>query len=121
MGIGVPERATMSIGTKKMALLASCALAFPVFGQTTHSQVASARPPGVPAEFVITPHGYFHPSCVLELSEGAALDKDDNIVNQSGTARPLATCRFPHFHRNGANASAATAPATGGYAAETYL
>ena len=34
------------------------------------SPAGSSRPAGVPADYVITPFGFFHPSCVLQAQEG---------------------------------------------------
>jgi hypothetical protein len=52
--------------------------------------VADHRPPNVPAWYVITPHGYFEPSCVIEIANDEHLDRDNNIVGNRGR-RP---CRF---------------------------
>ena len=35
------------------------------------------RPPLVPEEYVVTPFGYFHPSCVVHLAEGEELLEGD--------------------------------------------
>ncbi|MEO4011093.1 hypothetical protein [Chromobacterium piscinae] len=34
---------------------------------------AASRPTGVPQNYLITPFGYFHPSCVREVADGARL------------------------------------------------
>jgi hypothetical protein len=65
---------------------------------------ADHRPPGVPAHYLITPHGYFDPSCVVELADEEVLDSEDNVVAGNGFRRPLAPCAFPHFHKDGSRA-----------------
>src|SRR5262249_26842287 len=58
------------------------------------------HPPGVPADFVITPNGYFHPSCVLELADGDSLESD-HIKGNDGSIRTFDKCTYPHFDHAG--------------------
>jgi len=59
------------------------------------------RPAAVPADFVVTPFGYFHPSCVNHLAQGDVLREDLKVIERkSGTTQPLA-CAYPHFEADG--------------------
>ena len=59
------------------------------------------RPQGVPSNFVVTPNGYFDPSCVQEVHEGEELHKDGNIRRVDGSLRKPALCSQAHFALNG--------------------
>lgn len=60
------------------------------------------RPENVPEDFVVTPNGYFHPSCVQQIEQDEFLDKDTGkIVTPSGMEREVQQCRFPHFDSSG--------------------
>jgi hypothetical protein len=62
---------------------------------------ADHRPPGVPAHYLMTPHGYFDPSCIVEIQDDEKVDANDDIVRRDGTKRPLSMCLLPHFHKDG--------------------
>jgi len=63
---------------------------------------ASNRPLGVPEEFVITPFGYFHPSCVLALTEGDTLLADGRVEHADGRADAnVPFCNYAHYTRTG--------------------
>ncbi len=56
------------------------------------------RPPAVPEEYVITPMGYFHPSCVQELAEGDIVREDEKAIeHKDGSFDSIPTCAFPHY------------------------
>jgi len=59
------------------------------------------RPATVPAEFVITPFGYFHPSCVLQLAEGNILLADGRVQHSNGTIEAAPRCQYPHYTSGG--------------------
>src|SRR4051794_33882845 len=67
--------------------------------------LGGTRPANVPAAYVATPQGYFHPSCVVELKEDENLDSDDDIIAANGTRRPLKLCLLSHFLANGEEVS----------------
>jgi len=72
------------------------------------SQVQPAganRPAGVPAGFVITPFGYFHPSCVLQLGNGESVSKDGLLHHADGSVVVIPQCQYPHFSAQGAPVS----------------
>src|ERR1035441_2122355 len=45
------------------------------------------RPATVPEGYVITPFGYFHPSCVQSLAKGERLLADGRVQHADGTDR----------------------------------
>ncbi len=60
----------------------------------------ASRPATVPADFIATPNGWFHPSCIIEVSE------DDEVLelaihHKNGTRHDIARCEHPHFDRKG--------------------
>jgi hypothetical protein len=61
----------------------------------------AVRPPTVPGDFVTTPHGYFHPSCVVEVAEGETLRDDGVLLRADGEAREVAGCRHARYDREG--------------------
>ena len=61
------------------------------------------RPSQVPEGYVITPFGYFHPSCVLRTTEGETLLADGRVQHADGTADANApVCGYPRFTPSGA-------------------
>ena len=66
------------------------------------SKAGLNRPTGVPADYVITPFGYFHPSCVVQLAQGDSLRRSDKIVRHAnGSSSPMHSCDHPHFRADG--------------------
>jgi len=59
------------------------------------------RPLAVPEDYVITPFGYFHPSCVLLLAEGNTLLADGGVQHADGTVEAAHVCNYPHYTPNG--------------------
>lgn len=60
------------------------------------------RPATVPAGYVITPFGYFHPSCVAHLAEGDELRPDDNVIRHAnGASNKMHACAYPHYRADG--------------------
>jgi hypothetical protein len=73
------------------------------------------HPAGVPDDFVITPFGYFHPSCVRHLEKGETLLAGGRVIRHAdGTFENLPACNYPHYDSRGKKearvASAAEAP-----------
>lgn len=61
------------------------------------------RPTAVPSGFVITPFGYFHPSCVRSISEQDLLLADGRVAHTNGKVDQTApACAFPHYTASGA-------------------
>jgi len=75
-----------------LTLFCSPALASQPFPTTVSAQ----RPAGVPSDYVVTPFGYMHPSCVMgidanESVQGALIQRTD------GSTRPIVPCTHPRF------------------------
>ena len=62
----------------------------------------SNRPASVPSDYVITPFGYFHPSCVREIKEGETVLADGRIRFENGTEEAnIPFCNFPRYTSRG--------------------
>lgn len=60
------------------------------------------RPANVPANFVITPFGYFHPSCVFRIEEGETLLGDGRVEHVNGAVdAQVPVCAYPHYTHSG--------------------
>ena len=60
------------------------------------------RPAAVPANYVITPFGYFEPSCVNKLAQGDEVRKEEHAIKHAnGSYDNINTCAFPHFKTTG--------------------
>jgi hypothetical protein len=60
------------------------------------------RPSGVPEGYVITPFGYFHPSCVRGLASGETVLADGRVQHNDGTEDAIAPlCSYPHYTAHG--------------------
>jgi hypothetical protein len=60
------------------------------------------RPANVPSDYVITPFGYFHPSCVRMVKQGETVLADNRIRFTDGTEETIpAFCSFPHYTDQG--------------------
>ena len=65
--------------------------------------VGPNRPAGVPAGYVITPFGYFHPSCVRQVAKGETLLADGRVLQHAnGTLENIPACEYPHYAASGA-------------------
>jgi hypothetical protein len=58
-------------------------------------------PPGVPAGFVATPVGFFHPSCLVHVNSNEAVGADATIRASTGHVRATSTCQYAHFDNAG--------------------
>ena len=59
-------------------------------------------PAGVPDGYVITPFGYFHPSCVLKVAGGETLLAGGRILQRvDGTLESIPACQYPHYAASG--------------------
>jgi hypothetical protein len=87
-----------------MLLLFSAGLS----GQAVASGVSTLmnRPLNVPENFVITPFGYFHPSCVQTLAGGSTLLADGRVQQADGTIEAVQVCNYPHYMTGGATVAA---------------
>jgi len=64
--------------------------------------VGSNRPATVPSDYVITPFGYFHPSCVRQVNLGETVLGDGRLRFEDGTEETVAPfCSFPRYTPTG--------------------
>ncbi len=62
----------------------------------------SNRPANVPSDYVISPFGYFHPSCVRTAKDGETVLPDGRIRFEDGTEEASAlSCAFPRYNPSG--------------------
>jgi hypothetical protein len=80
--------------------LASGAQPF-VLGEPTAAASLPSMPHGVPADYVVTPNGFFHPSCVHRIDGDETLQADGRIVRDDGSERRVAACAYPHYAADG--------------------
>lgn len=62
---------------------------------------ASAKPAGVPDDYVVTPNGYFSPDCVATIHQGDELQANGLIRRASGVSEKSATCGKANFTLDG--------------------
>jgi hypothetical protein len=59
-------------------------------------------PAGVPEGYVITPSGYFHPSCVKQVAEGDIVDAQSRVIRHAdGNVEDMQACEYPHYNAKG--------------------
>jgi len=73
------------------------------------------RPAGVPDGYVITPFGYFHPSCVRQLTEGETLLADGVIQHADGTLDNVPACSYPRYTASGEIVTVGELPTINGW------
>jgi hypothetical protein len=69
---------------------------------------AGTRAPAfIPREYVITPFGYFHPTCVRKLAEGDILREEEAAIEHAdGSFDSMPACAYPHYEADGTMAAA---------------
>jgi hypothetical protein len=83
-----------SIATLIIVALSTAAYALPI--------AATKHPATVPDGYVITPFGYFHPSCVNQLAKGDILHQDEKAIEHAnGTFDKIAPCAYSHYRADG--------------------
>lgn len=65
----------------------------------------SARPGGVPTDYVVTPNGYFDPSCVVTVNAGERLQSNGLIRRVDGRLEKPAACTKAHYTLGGVEVS----------------
>lgn len=68
---------------------------------TSYLSISANRPASVPADYVVTPVGYLHPSCIAGMSESETL-ANGKITNKDGKSRAVPKCAYPRYDRTGA-------------------
>jgi len=61
----------------------------------------AVRPASVPGDYVITPNGYFHPSCVVHLDEDDEITAGGDVLRPDGRSRKVGACAYPSFDASG--------------------
>ena len=80
------------------------------------------RPAAVPADFVVTPFGYFHPSCVNHLAKGDVLWQDESAIQRAnGTYENIQECAYPHFEADGTKVVGDVRPVGDGMSEPPYI
>jgi hypothetical protein len=60
------------------------------------------RPATVPEGYLVTPMGYFHPSCVKEVARGDILRPDEMAIRHpNGSYAAMHVCAYSHFRADG--------------------
>jgi hypothetical protein len=91
------------------------AYALPLRAAGVHYSPPS-KPAGVPDDYVITPNGFFHPSCVVNVHADEIMGPDLIIRGLDGAARAHADpCAYPRFGLRGARIDAEVAPQASTY------
>ena len=70
-------------------------------GLSAQIEAGSHRPGNVPAEYVVTPFGYFHPSCVQSIGEGEALLANGQVRHSDGSVTGATSCDYPRYAPDG--------------------
>jgi hypothetical protein len=61
----------------------------------------SGRPSGVPADYVIAPIGWVHPSCVHGVPSGARIDLNDDVTLNGQLIAHYEQCKYPPVYSPG--------------------
>jgi hypothetical protein len=61
----------------------------------------ATRPHGVPLDYVVTPNGLFHPSCVVAVADGERVAANGDLVRRDGSVAKASACSHPRFVARG--------------------
>ncbi|MDM7556355.1 hypothetical protein [Xanthomonas fragariae] len=89
-----------SVGRLAAGLVLIASIAVAGFA-TAAERNLGARPAGVPADYVITPFGYFSPSCVQQIHDGDHITQDGGIQRVTGWLEQRKICNQDNFTRDG--------------------
>ncbi|SBV52164.1 hypothetical protein XBLMG947_2957 [Xanthomonas bromi] len=81
-----------------LALIVLTGLTGPAFANELS---IGARPAEVPADYVITPFGYFSPDCVQQIHQGDRITSDGGIQRVTGLLERRKVCKQDNFTRDG--------------------
>lgn len=79
-------------------------------GDPTAASGIRGLPDNVPRDYVVTPNGFFHPSCVQRIESDETLRADGTIVRAGRGSRPVPICVYPHFAADGTELAADAVP-----------
>jgi MYXO-CTERM domain-containing protein len=84
---------------------------------------AISAPAGVPASYVFTHHGWFHPSCVVRIREDEVVGADQVVRGRADGAAhlSLSPCAYPRFDLHGHAAPAGLPPQAASAAYDGYI
>ncbi|MCS4510061.1 hypothetical protein [Xylophilus ampelinus] len=88
-----------------LSLVASASAQIDIEHSQQNTQPADSRPANIPAEYVVTPFGYFSPSCIREIHEGEKILDNEEILRIDGTIEPPNVCAQDNFTRQGERVS----------------
>jgi len=77
--------------------------------RTLSSTTDSSASDSLVDDYVYTPAGLYHRSCVHELPAGARVNGNE-IIHRDGSMTLLPTCHFPHYSRHAGNPAATDLP-----------
>ena len=86
----------------KKCLLTALAVLMTSTGLSAQIEAGPHRPGNVPAGYVVTPFGYFHPSCVQSIAEDEALLANGQVQHSDGSVTGKTTCSYPRYAPDGA-------------------
>src|SRR5579863_742417 len=99
------ESETMFRNASYQSCLKFIAITMLVAGLTAAQALTPAgakRPASVPADYLITPFGYFHPSCVHQLAKGESVRKDARAIQHAdGSLQAVNTCAYAQYNSKG--------------------
>ncbi|MCL2659443.1 MAG: hypothetical protein FWD64_02835, partial [Acidobacteriaceae bacterium] len=103
---GINTFPPLFVNNKSFAFIGAAILVALLFfgGAVMQAQAPAGkhRPASVPEDYVITPFGYFHPSCIVNLSKGDTLDKGSRAVRHAdGYYDSIPTCGHPRYNAKG--------------------
>lgn len=99
---GCRPGAVAMICVLSMGGVARAATVEPIVDGHGHHLTSGSRPDGVPADFVRTHHGWFHPSCVVTVASDEVVGPDLVIRGKDGTVHTeLAPCTRERYDRRG--------------------
>ncbi len=104
-----------------VAIAVVAVVSFMTVAQAQHL-AGPKRPAAVPADFVVTPFGYFHPSCVNHLAKGDVFRQDEGAIQRAnGTYETIQECVYPHFEADGTKVVGDVRPAGDGKSEPPYI
>lgn len=81
-----------------------------VVGVARTPTAARHVPNGVPQGYVVTPFGFFHPSCVRAIDGSETLLADGRVQGPDGSVKPSSACRYPRYGQDGSRIDANALP-----------
>lgn len=89
-------------GAATQVCVVAAVLLFGVLPVKAQAPTGSTRPPTVSAEYLATPFGYFHPSCIGRLMPGDVLRPGELAISHAdGSLDSVPVCSHPHYDRKG--------------------